>query len=492
MLIEDLFRRPYHEQLNDIVKEMIDGMITETEVLENEILEWKKSDRRNLMLTGEAYYKNRTDIRENKVQEIDWKTNSKLEHGFTRKLVDQKTGYLLTKEPTIATESDQYAELLKDVFNRKTLKTLKNVGKEAINKGIAYLYVYFNENGELSFKKFPSEQIIPFWKDEEHTEIESFLRIYPVSIYMNKKKKIIEKVEYHHLEGIHYFVLEGTKLVADNSAGIYQNHNFKMDKQVMVDGQLVTEEQPFLWTRIPLIPFKYNEEEQPLIDTIKSLIDNYNLQASTNADILADIPKFIYKLINYGGADLAEFLHDLNIYKAVNLDENGDVDKLQANPETDSTEKELERDRKSIYEFGRGVDTTSDELGNASGVALKYRYSDLDMDCNILESEFQASLEHLIWFVDEYLMMTGQGDFTKEKANIIFNRDIIINESEVIQDASNSVGILDDQTIRENHPWYTQEVEDRLKKQQAEEQNRLDNYDATFRQMNGGGSDGQE
>jgi SPP1 family phage portal protein len=468
MMIEDLFRRPYHEYLNDIIKNMVDGVITENEMLVKEIKEWQASEVRTKMIAGEAYYLNKTDIRNKKKQDADWKSNIKLEHGFTKKLVDQKVGYLLTKEPTIGTENKSYSELLKNTFNWKMLKTLKNTGKEAINKGIAYLYVYFNDEGFLSFKKFPSEQILPFWKDNEHTELSSFIRIYKESIYMNGKKEVQEKVEYHHPNGINYFVFDGVKLIADVPAGLETSHHFTIDGK------------QYLWTRIPLVPFKYNEEEQPLIDSIKSLIDNYNTQASTNADLLADIPQFIYKLINYGGTDLKEFITDLNRYKAVKLDENGNLDKLQADPQTDAAEKELDRDRKSIYEFGRGVDTTDANLGTASGVALRYRYSDLDMDCNILESEFQASIEHLIWFVNESFLMTGQGDFRKENVNFIFNRDIIINESEVIQDAQNSTGILDDKTIRENHPWYTDEVETRLEEQQAAEKKALDGYGGTF------------
>ena len=89
-----------------------------------------------------------------------------------------------------------------------------------------------------------------------------------------------------------------------------------------------------------LIHFRYNEEEQPLIELIKSLVDNYNTQASTNADVLADIPN-IYKLINYGGVDLKGFLHDLNVYRAVKIDENGDVDKLSAEIQTEANEKNL-------------------------------------------------------------------------------------------------------------------------------------------------------
>lgn len=289
-------------------------------------------------------------------------------------------------------------------------------------------------------------------------------------VYTNTQKQKQKKVEYHHPKGIKYYIWQADSLVPDVLAGVETNYHFTIN------------EKPYLWERMPLIAFKYNEEEQPLIDCIKSLIDDYNLQASVNADLLADIPNFIYKLVNYGGTNLQEFLNDLNRYRAVKLDVDGDVDKLQAELQTDAVEKELLRIRKAIYEFGRGVDTQDENLGNASGVALRYRYSDLDMDCNILETEFQSSLEQLIWFIDQYLLMTGKGDFTNEPISIIFNRDIIINKSEVIANCQASVGILDDQTIRENHPWYTEQVEDRLKKQQ--EQERMYNgYQGAFQQQ---------
>lgn len=468
MLVEDVFKRPYYEYLNDIIRRMVGEGLTINEVLVQELKDWKDSTTYQSMLQGEAYYLNKSDIHKNKKQDIEWKSNIKLDHGFAKKLVDQKTGYLLSKEPTIATENEEYAKQLKQIINRTFLKTLKNIGKEAINKGIAYLYVNFDENGNLAFKKLPSHKVIPFWKDSEHTVIQSFIYFYTETVYENKIKKTVEKVEYHHEKGIDYFVFDGVKLVPDDLAGLEVNYHFLID------------EKPFLWERIPLIPFKYNEEEQPLIDSIKSLIDNYNTQASTNADILADLPQVIWKLVNYGGTDLAEFTRDLVRFRAVKTDEGGDVGTIQTTPETDATEKELDRDRKSIYEFGRGVDTTDSNLGNASGVALRYRYSDLDMDCNILESEFQSSLEQVMWFVNKYFLLKDIGDFTNETVDFIFNRDIIISESEVISDCSNSVGILDDKTIRENHPWYTDEVEERLEAQKLEEQKEIEGYQDAF------------
>ncbi|CAG9620872.1 phage portal protein [Sutcliffiella rhizosphaerae] len=463
MLIEDLYRAPWHERMVKVIEDMVNSVITDEEIMVKEIQEWEGSETRNNMIIGELYYRNKTDILKKK-QEITWKSNQKLAHGFAKKLVDQKIGYLLSKEPTFGTENEEYSKIIQETFDRGLLKKIKNIGKEAINKGIAYLYPYINADGDLSFMKFPSEQIIPFWGDNEHMEVLSFLRIYEVSIYMNMQKVIQKKVEYYHPGGIKFYILEEGKLIPDVPAGLEQNHHFTID------------EKPYTWEKIPLIHFKYNEEEQPLIDSIKSLIDNYNLQASTNADLLADIPKFIYKLINYGGTNLAEFLSDLNKYMAVKLDENGDVDKLQAEIQTEAVEKEIERNRNAIYEFGRGVDTRDVNLRDASGIALKFRYGDLDIDCNTLESEFQSSLEHMLWFIDRYLMMTGKGDYTQENVQIIFNRDIIIAESEAIENCEKSTGILDDKTIRENHPWYTKEVEDRLEEQEKKHLKEMEGY----------------
>ena len=469
MLIEDLFRAPWHERMKGVVQKMVDNVenIKSEEVLQLDLQEWERSEKRKLMITGEQYYKNKTDIvKKTRAMNLEWQANNKMSYAFLRKLVDQKTGYLLAKEPSISTDNQAYADELKDIFNDEMLKRLRNVGKEAINKGIAYLYPYIDEEGELKFKKFPSENILVYWGDSEHTKVNAFLRTYEEEVYeVGGMKKTVKKAEHYHADGVNFYVVENGKLIPDVPAGIEQEYHF------------VVGETPYVWDKIPLIPFKYNEEEQPLIDIVKSLVDNVNLQSSTMADILADVPNFIYKLVNYGGADLKEFLEELNRYRVIKLDENGDLDKLQADIQSAAVETDIERNRKAIYEFGRGVDTGDDDsLGNASGVALRFRYSDLDLDCNIIESEFKSSISLMLEFVDAYLQIAKGVDYTEETAKFIFNRDIIINESEVINDCQASTGIIDEQTIRENHPWYNELVEERLKKEEAAAKKAMEEY----------------
>ena len=74
------------------------------------------------------------------------------------------------------------------------------------------------------------------------------------------------------------------------------------------------------------------------------------------------------------------------------------------------------------------------------------------------------------------------GDYEGAELQIVFNRDILINETESIENCSNSVGILSNETIVEQHPWTTDvEMElKRLKKEQQEELEQAQEYSGAF------------
>ena len=109
------------------------------------------------------------------------------------------------------------------------------------------------------------------------------------------------------------------------------------------------------------------------------------------------------------------------------------------------------------------MDTQAVDLGNASGQALKFRYADLDSDCNDLEAEFRWSFLQIIWFVNRYLEIMGKGNFDEENVEIVFNRDIIINELEAVQMCRDSQDVVSDETIVANHP-FTRDVADEMQK----------------------------
>lgn len=466
--------------------------MTLEQIIQLEVSEWKSSPKRRWMLAGEKYYRNKTDIlkRERTVigksgakEIVGNLANNKLVNGFVRKLVDQKVGYLLSLPMAIQTDNEEYQEQLSAYFDRAMLRLLQNIGRESIIKGIAWLHVYYDESGDLCFMRIPSEEIIPLWKDAAHTELDAVIRVYELETYEGMRRTVVTKIEWWDTGGVRWYVLQGG-LVPDVEAGETNTHFTarRGDAETLLN-----------WERVPFVPFKYNEEEQSLLELIKSLVDDYDARKSDNSNNLEDLPNSIYVVKNYGGTDGGEFRKNISQYRVVFVESGGDggggVDTISLELNTEAYKAHQEQNRKDIYEFGRGVDTQSDKFGNSpSGVALKFLYADLDMDANIIETEFQASLEQLRWFIDVHIANTTGADYSGEAADFIFNRDILINETDVITNAKNSVGIISDETIVANHPWTVDARDelDRVKKQNEEDLARVQEY-SDFSQPNSNG-----
>jgi SPP1 family phage portal protein len=478
---------------NEIITQIIkDGAATAMsleQIISLEVSEWKTSKRREFMLKGEEYYRNRTDIleRERTVigasgarETVQNLANNKLVNGFFRKLVDQKVGYLLSKPMSIqvAKEKNEYQELLTSFFKKAMLRMLQNIGKEAIKKGIAWLHVYYNESGNLSFMPIPSEQIIPLWRDAAHTDLQAVIRYYEVEAFEGTAKKTIQKVEWWDTNGVRRYVMQaGGKhgLVPDVEAGEVGSH-FAVNQQ---DENGEKKMLPVNWERVPFIAFKYNEEEQSLLDLLKSLIDDYDARKSDNANNLEDLPNSIYVVNDYDGTDAAEFRKNISVYRVVFTQGEGGVNTISLKIDTEAYKAHMEQNRKDIFEFGRGVLFDKDQVGNnSSGIALKFLYADLDLDANIIETEFQASLEQLRWFIDIHIANTTGKDYSDEHVDFIFNRDILINETDAITNAKSSEGVISKKTIVANHPWVTdlQDELDQIEKEQEEDLERFGDY----------------
>lgn len=474
----------FNQDMDQIEQALIAGKMTEMDlkqIINNEISEWEASDELKWMKIGYRYYRNDTDIKDRvrtavgdsgALEPVANLANNKLINAFTRKLVDQKVGYLLSKPMSVRTDDDVYQDHLNTYFDKKFLRQIQSLGTESINKGIAWLHPYYDDNGKLRFMITPSEQCIPIWRDAAHTELQAMIRYYQVQVYEGKDRKTYTKVEWWDTTGVRRFVQNGNDLIPDVDymqlfgrslqGFVFNDDDFaKIQKGITesryphffanVDGV----NKPFLFRRVPFIAFKYNDDELPLVKLVKSLVDDYDKQKSDNANNLEDLPNSIYVVKNYGDTKGAEFRKNIALYRVVFVDEEGDVKAISIPIDTEAFKNHQATNRKDIYEFGRGVDTQNENFGNASGVALKFLYADLDMDCNIIENQFQAALEQLKWFIDTDLANKGLGDFFEKEVEFIFNRDIMINEAEVIQSIRDSIGILSDETLVAQHPWVT-------------------------------------
>ncbi len=471
-------------KINGLITQGAKARMSDKRFLEEEIARWKSSPQRIMQIKGHLYYGGGHDILKRKrtmigedgrLQVVDNLPNNRLIDNQYAKMVNQKADYLLGQPFVIEGEDERYTALLKEVFNKRFMKTLKNGGKAALNGGIAWLYPYYDDAGELAFRLFPAYEILPFWKDSEHTILDFAVRLYLIEGYEGMTPKIIEKVEVYDLQGVHKFILDNGILVPDVDIDI-EDGAWEAPYITATDSDGVTI--GLNWQRIPLVPLKYNEQEIPLIKKVKTLQDAINVMLSDfENNMQEDTRNTILVLKNYDGQDLGEFRHNLATFGAVKVrcsgDMSGGVETLEITVNAENYKVILELLKKALIENAMGYDAKDDRLsGNPNQMNIQSMYSDIDLDADDMETELQAAFEELLWFVDAHLANTGKGDFSGEKVDIIFNRDILISETEAIENCSKSVGILSDETIIGQHPWIDdpkKEME-RLKKQKEEEQ----------------------
>lgn len=437
------------DRINAVLSNPENATMSLAQIVSEEIREFKQSEQYQNIVQAESYYRNRSDVQK-KTNDVANRSNTRIEHPILKKLVDQKANYLLSKPWTVDTANGKYGDALNKVFDATFRRKIKSLGKGAVKSGIAWLQPYFDE-GKLAFMRIPSNELIPLWKDAERTKLDAFIRFYDQIIYIGTRKHVITHAEFWWSGGVKWFK---TDAFAGTGAGQFHVDREHGDEtNDYTEPHFVVGDKAYNWEEAPIAWLKYNEEELPLCYFIKDLIDDINWQTSVTADVLRDVAKFIYILRNYGGQDLAEFLKDLKEHMAIKVTTDGGVDKLQADLNIDAVMAFLDKQRRDVYDFAAAVDTKDPELGNASGTAINFRYMDLDADCDSLGTELKDTFQRLKLFIDVYLQITGQGDFTNEEFDIIFNMDLPVNETDVINNARNSDGLLSKRTILQNHPW---------------------------------------
>ena len=295
--------------------------------LELELHDWLASKERKQQIKGDMYYKDIQDIAKYKrmaigqggeLEEVENLPNKRTLDNQYKRLVNQKVNHLVGKPFTIDTQNEAYLNALKPYFKKRFFKLLKSVAKDANNGGISYIYPYFNDAGELRFKQFKSYEIKVYWKDDDHTEIDFFWRYYRKPVrYSNGTVEDIEHLELYTIEGIRYFIYKGGVLLYDKNKGetVYNYLTFKKNL-----GNEVVEEQAFQFERIPLIPFKINDVEHPLLNRVKSLQDGINTITTVFMNnMLEDSRNTILIIMNYDGENLGEFRRNLSTYGAVKV-----------------------------------------------------------------------------------------------------------------------------------------------------------------------------
>lgn len=463
-----------------------DSVMINTKRLNDLIETYTKSDEYKKSLTGLNYYKGHHDIKDRQkyytidgVKVIDnSKSNYKIEHRFLNILIEQKQSYILGNPINITydknTEQDKnITKLVYEIFGDKFDDVMSEWVETTSAGAVSYLHCFIDGDGKFDYIVIPPTEVIPIYDTTYNKKLVAVIRFYKVEFIDEDKNKREERyeVEYWTENDVSYYkqLSDGSFYLDDVTGHFTINNNVRGFTQQSG------------WGKIPFIPLYNNNEMKSDLEDIKSLIDAYDIVKSDWLNDLVDFQELIYVLKGFNGFafsnrsnPLSIFLTQLKENRAISVDENGGVDTLKAEIPIEARDKFLQILRDEIFYFGKGVDVATDRFGNSpSGISLKFLYTNLDLKANKLILKIKNALTEFMYFVTYYLRLTkGKLDIDYKKFYYTFNKAVIFNDAEIIQNLRNSEGIISEQTILSKHPYVT-DVENEMKLKEQERQNEI-------------------
>lgn len=397
----------------------------------------RRNENKDAITVGKDYYHNKTLIKETGVvpktkSNVLRNADNRIAHNFHQLLVDEKVAYMFTYPILIDVDDNEAInERVDDTLGQEFVRKMKDLGVEASNTGCGWLHYWANEKNEFKYEKVESEQIIPIYSDDLEKELLEVLRTYKV-------------VEYDdNLTAVEFIIVE------DWTKDTFDQYKFRYTIDGQDESQLKGIRHNF--GRVPFIPFANNSDETSDLIKYKDLVDLYDRVVSGYANDIEDIQEVMWIVTNYDGKS-GDFLKDVKKYKTIFLEDEGDgakgdVKTLSVEIPVEARNSLLELLKKQIYESGQGLQQDSENFGNASGVALKFFYRKLELKAGLLETEFRESINKLVEAILDFYHLPHK------KISQVWSRNMIASDLETSQIATQSVGIIPEKLILQNHPW---------------------------------------
>lgn len=404
-------------------------------------------------------------------------SDHRIASNFFRVLVDQKASYLFGKPPSIDVGSDWANEEINRILGEQWGKNLKKACVLASIWTDAWIQYWIDDDGEFKYTVIDQpKDVLASWGGYSNEEL--VLAVKATVDWLDP-----ETGEYWNLYEI--WTNEKCYFYRYPSDGSLDDLEEETQDALRMDPGEFTQSNSFThgYGEVPFIHLKNNSEMINDLIPVKEYIDAYDEAMSSLADDITDCQNAIMVLRGYGDQDANEFWANVQENRLINLtdvreyDDDEDIPFIQSDaklltiePPIAATQLSVDLNRKAAFEQGHGVDPQPEVLANTSGVALKHTYNLLELKSKTMEDEFRIGIARLVRAICRHIgYEIPRGQLVKQT----WKRTRINNDTELIENAKNSVGILSERTIREYHPWVDdpEEEERRLAEEKSERAN---------------------
>lgn len=388
---------------------------------------------------GQAYYDGDHDIKQYRLfyynadgnlVEDKTRSNVKIPHPFFTELVDQATQYILSgKDCFVKSDDPVLQKKLDEYFNENEDFTaeLSDTLTGCMVKGFEYMFAYRNADNKLSFMCADAIGVVEV--REKDTDDGCAYVIYSYIDRIEKGHKEIKRIQVWDAEKVYYYVQDSEGDIEEDES---EKINPKPHTLYRKEGDRAIYYKNFGF--IPFFRLDNNKKQFSCLKTVKDLIDDYDLMASSLSNNLIDFDTPIHVVKGFQGDNLDELQTNLKTKKIVGVDEDGGVDVKTIDVPYQARQAKLDLDEKNIYRFGMGLNTAGLKDTNATtNIAIKAAYSLLDLKCSKLEIKLKQLLRKLLKPVIAEINETEGTDYKLNQVYFEFSHSVMSNEQENAQ-----------------------------------------------------------
>lgn len=394
------------------------------------------SEKKRFARMGQDYYEGKHDIlnyrlfyydADGQIQEDKSRSNIKIPHPFFTELVDQQVQYMLSgDERFIRSDIPRLQNELDTYFNENENFTseLYETVTGCITKGFEYMYAYKNAEGKTSFQYADGLGVIEVRAKDTDDGCEYVIYWYIDRI--EKGNKAIKRIQVWDKNQTYFYVQDGEgQIELDSSEEINPRPHTLYKKE---------NEKETYFENFGFIPFfrlDNSKKQVSGLKSVKDLIDDYDLMASSLSNNLIDFDTPLHIVKGFQGDNLDELQQNLKTKKIIGIPEGeGGVEIKTVDVPYQARQTKLDLDEKNIYRFGMGFNSAQLGDGNITNIVIKSRYALLDLKCNKLEIRLKQFLRKIVKIVLDEINNEQGTDYQLKDIYFKFERKVMTNASD--------------------------------------------------------------
>lgn len=352
--------------------------------------------------------------------------NNKVMVNHAKYIVDTTTGYLLGNPVDYQVNDNVNIEPLLDAYKAQTMENTDfELAKGCGIFGMNYEYVYANEESE------PCSVTL---------DVRNTIIVYDDSMVHNKLFGVTYRPVFNDAKDQRPDAYE--IVVATDKELIHYRMDFNgtsLDE---------TDREPHFFGKVPIVEYKNNSEMLGDFEPVLSLIDAYNLIQS---DRVNDREQLVDAILCFYGMDFDdEQMSELKLKRALSgIPTDGKVEFLTKainEGDVDVLRKTIEADIHKISMVPNMSDANF--VGNASGVAIRYKLLAFEQTVKNKERFFEKALMERFELYSHYLSVKSKmAEVKKEDVDAVFKRNLPSNDFETSQMITNLRGLIDDELL---------------------------------------------